>query len=178
MDPKSTTPAADKQRPQGISATRDGKLHTFNLDPSAYGYHAPNLSDQELVAALVEDHNRTLRNIMDVGPAGPENLTFEDLRLPVSDAPIERLPAILVRDDGESVLYAQRFSSLHGEPGCRQVLGGAGCGRPGHQEGRPRGSGWTRKIDRKPWPNGAAPGAAWRSSRIPTSSGSTMLPTW
>ena len=118
MDRESNTPAADKQRPQGISATRDSKLHTYNLDPSAYGYHAPSLSDQELVAALVEDHKRTLRNIIDAGPAGPENLTFEQLHLPITDAPIEPLPAILVRDDGATVLYAQRFSSLHGEPGC------------------------------------------------------------
>ena len=97
MDRESNTPAADKQRPQGVIRLPavpgwPGRqaAHPTTWTRARYGYHGPNLSDQELVAALVEDYNRTLRNIMDTGPVGPENLTFEQLHLPVTDAPIER----------------------------------------------------------------------------------------
>ena len=118
MDQENSTPAAGTQRPQGdYLKLADGTVRTYNLDPAAFGY-GPSLSDQELVEKLAAEPERVLRNVLDAGPAGPGNLTFEKLDLPVTDAPIERRPAILSRDDGESVLYAGRFSSLHGEPGC------------------------------------------------------------
>ena len=42
--------------------------------------------------------------------------TFADLCLPITETPPERLPAILERDDGETVIYTGRFTSIYGEP--------------------------------------------------------------
>ena len=53
-------------------------------------------------------------DVRDDDPADP---TFDDLCLPVTATPPERLPAILERDDGETVIYAGRFTSLYGDPG-------------------------------------------------------------
>ena len=47
---------------------------------------------------------------------GAADPTFAELTLEVSAKPPERLPAILERDDGETVIYAQRFTSIYGEP--------------------------------------------------------------
>ena len=77
------------------------------------------LAENEAEKAFKEWRDHTIQNLLDRTPGvDPENPTFEDLRIPVTDAPVEPKPCILTRDDGASVLYAQRFSSLHGEPGC------------------------------------------------------------
>ena len=44
--------------------------------------------------------------------------TLDQLTRRVATEPQPPLPAILTRDDGETVVYAGRFSSIHGEPGC------------------------------------------------------------
>lgn len=49
-------------------------------------------------------------------PEDDRDLTFAELCLPVSETPPERLPALLERDDGETILYAGRFTSIYGEP--------------------------------------------------------------
>ena len=104
--------------PRGVYLKVDGKVRTFNLDPADYGFYAPGLDDQELLDTVVEFKNRTIENLLAKSPVNPENLTFEQLHLPVTDAPVERQPCILERDDGASILYSGRFSSVHGEPGC------------------------------------------------------------
>ena len=122
MDGESNTSAADKQRPgrDGRLPVQDdkGKWRYFNLDPSDYGYYAPNLDDATLVQWIIEEKDRTIRYLFDTAEARADNPTFEELHLPVTAEPIERQPCILERSDGAAILYAGRFSTLHGEPGC------------------------------------------------------------
>ena len=44
--------------------------------------------------------------------------TLDQLTRRVTTEPQPPLPAILTRDDGATIIYAARFSSVHGEPGC------------------------------------------------------------
>ena len=119
MDPKSTTPAADTQRPQGdYLKLSDGTVKTFNLDPAKYGYIAPGMSDQELLAAAFEDHERALGNALErKAPANGVDYP-EGLCTRWEGGTPEPPPAILERDDGNPVIYGQRLSIVYGEPSC------------------------------------------------------------
>ena len=90
-------------------------------------------------------------NLLQTGAREPGNVTFDGLSLAVTDAPSEPLPCILEREGGGSILYASRFSSIHGEPGRRQILGCLDRGGRGHTNAAEDVSGWMLRTGRPPW---------------------------
>ena len=101
----------------------DPELSEFPAKQEAAATKPPGPEDATLdeidqIMGKVGFQSAAIDNLLKTGSRDPSNVTFDGLNLPVTDAPSEPLRCILEREDGASVLYASRFSSIHGEPGC------------------------------------------------------------
>ena len=87
-------------------------------DKKPAGPEDATLDEIDRLMGKVGYQSAAIDNLLKTGERDPGNPTFDGLHLPVTDAPSEPLRCILEREDGAAVLYAGRFSSIHGEPNC------------------------------------------------------------
>ena len=112
--------------PEAIAeAKQEAKLQEeFAKMDAAKAARAPDATLDQIdqidqLTGVVGYQKAQLNNLLkfDRNDADPGVNPLDALRIPVTDEPSVPQPCILETEDGGSVLYAGRFSSVHGEPG-------------------------------------------------------------